>query len=222
MSKLAGSLTRFCPLTLATALSLLPWVAGAQVERTSRDNWQRVDDVAAALDVDEGDVIADVGAGAGFFTFRLSPSVGPQGTVLAVDIDAGVLRELSEAAKREGFDNIETIVSQPDDPMLAERSVDGILVVNAYHEMREYEAMLAGFRQALRPGGRLVILDMPPQDSTLSRGRQVSGHDIAIDLVAAELEAAGFEVIERQPEFVTGRRQRQWMLVAVVAASDRP
>jgi predicted methyltransferase len=129
---------------------------------------------------------------------------------------------LRETAEREGFDNIETIVSQPDDPLLAEQSVDGILVVNAYHEMREYEAMLAGFRRALRPGGRLVILDMPPRDPTSSRQQQVSGHDIAIDLVAAELEAAGFEVIERQPDFVTGRRQRQWLLAAVVAPAEQP
>jgi ubiquinone/menaquinone biosynthesis C-methylase UbiE len=222
MSKLATSLTRVPPVTLAAVLSLVPSSVGAQVERTSRDNWQRVEDVAAALQVEEGDVIADVGAGSGFFTFRLSPRVGPRGRVLAVDIDARVLRELRETAEREGFDNIETIVSQPDDPLLAEQSVDGILVVNAYHEMREYEAMLAGFRRALRPGGRLVILDMPPRDPTSSRQQQVSGHDIAIDLVAAELEAAGFEVIERQPDFVTGRRQRQWLLAAVVAPAEQP
>jgi ubiquinone/menaquinone biosynthesis C-methylase UbiE len=217
MSKLARSLTRFFPLTLAAALTFFPSAAGAQVERTSRDNWQRVDDVAAALDVDEGDVIADVGAGSGFFTFRLSPRVGSQGTVLAVDIDARVLAELRQTAEREGFDNIETIVNQPDDPLLAEQSVDGILIVNAYHERGEDEAMLAGFRRALRPGGRLVILDMPPRDPSLSRQRQISGHDIAIGLVAEELVAAGFEVIERQPDFVAGRRQRQWMLVAAVA-----
>jgi len=195
---------------------LLPAAASSQAERTSRDGWQRVDDVFEALGVDEGETIADVGAGSGFFTFRLSPRVGPDGRVLAVDVDAGVLRELREEAQRQGIDNIETIASDPDDPMLQEQSVDGILVVNAYHEMVEYEAMLAWFRQALRPGGRLVILDMPPRDSTLSRAGQVSGHDIAIGLVVQDLEAAGFEVIEQYPEFVTGRRQRQWMLVAVV------
>jgi ubiquinone/menaquinone biosynthesis C-methylase UbiE len=200
---------------LLLATVLLPAAVHSQAGRTPRDGWQRVDDVIEALDVDEGDTIADVGAGSGFFSFRLSPHVA-SGKVLAVDIDAGVLRELREEAQREGIDNIETIVSEPNDPMLPERSVDGILVVNAYHEMREYEAMLASFRQALRPGGRLVIVDMPPRDSTLSRRRQVSSHDIAIGLVAQELEAAGFEVIERHPDFVSGSRRRQWMLVAVV------
>jgi len=220
MSKPFRSLATLRVSRLALVAAVVPAVAVAQSERTRRDDWQRVDDVAAALDVDEGDVIADVGAGGGFFTFRLSPKVGATGRVLAVDIDARVLRELRETAEREGFTNIETIVSETDDPMLEDRSVDAILVVNAYHEMREYEAMLAGFRRALRPGGRLVILDMPPRDSTLSRERQTSSHDIAIGLVAQDLEAAGFEVIGRHPEFVGGRRQPQWMLVAV--APDRP
>ena len=201
---------------------LLPAAASSQASRTSRDNWQRVDDVIVALDIDEGETIADVGAGSGFFTFRLSPMVGLQGRVLAVDIDAGVLRGLREEAQREGLGNIETIVSEPNDPMLPDQSVDGILVVNAYHEMHEYETMLAGFRRALRLGGRLVILDMPPRDSTLSREQQVSGHDIAMGIVAQELAAAGFDVIEEYRDFVTGRRRAQWMLVAVVAPTDRP
>jgi len=213
--------TRLLIALLLTAV-LLPPAASTQFDRTSRDNWQRVDDVVAALDIQEGEVVADVGAGSGFFTFRLSPHVGPDGRVLAVDIDAGVLRELREESQQQGIDNIETIVSEPDDPMLQEQSVDGILVVNAYHEMEEHEAMLAWFRQALRPGGRLVILDMPPRDSTLPRERQVSGHDIAIGLVVQDLVAAGFEVIEQASDFVTGRRQRQWMLVAVLAPADRP
>lgn len=206
---------------LLTAV-VVPTVASAQADRTSRDDWQRVDEVVAALGVREGEVVADVGAGSGFFTFRLSPRVGSSGMVLAVDIDRGVLRDLAETAREEGIDNIETIVSRPDDPMLEDQSVDAILVVNAYHEMHEHEAMLAGFKRALRPDGRLVILDMPPRDSTLSRARQVSGHDIAIGLVVQDLEAAGFEVIEQYPEFVGGRRRAQWMLVAVVAPADRP
>jgi ubiquinone/menaquinone biosynthesis C-methylase UbiE len=212
--------TRFFA-ALALAAVLLPAAVSSQVNRTSRDDWQRVDDVIVALDIDEGETIADVGAGSGFFTFRLSPRVGPDGRVLAVDINARVLRELRETAEQEGFANIETIVSEPNDPMLPDQSVDGILVVNAYHEMHEYETMLAGFRRALRLGGRLVILDMPPRDSTLSREQQVSGHDIAIGLVAQELEAAGFEVIEQVPDFVRGGRRRQWMLVAVLASGSR-
>ncbi len=196
--------------------------AGAQVERTARDGWQRVDDVFTALQVDEGDWIADVGAGSGFFSLRLSPRVGPDGRVIAQDIDARVLRELQEEAARAGLDNIQTLVGEEDDPKLPEGMLHGVLIVNAYHEMDEHEAMLAGIRRALRPQGRLVIIDTPPGDSTTSRRRQTSRHDIAIGIVARELEAAGFRVIDQVPEFARSGRTRQWLLVAVVAGDGGP
>ncbi|MDH3291930.1 MAG: methyltransferase domain-containing protein [Gemmatimonadota bacterium] len=205
------------PLLAALATALVPINAAAQVERTSRDGWQRVEDVFAALEVDEGDWIADVGAGSGFFSLRLSPRVGPEGRVIAQDIDARVLRDLREAAGHAGLDNIETVVGKKDDPKLPEGRLDGVLIVNAYHEMDEYEAMLGGIRRALRPDGRLVIIDTPPRDSTVSRRRQTSRHDITIAIVVRELEAAGFRVIDQVPEFARSGRTQQWMLVAVVA-----
>lgn len=202
---------------LGLAAVFLGWAAGAsaQAERTSRDSWQRVDDIFAALEVEEGDRIADVGAGSGFFTFRLSPRVGPAGRVIAEDVRSRVLEELREISDREGFSNVETVVGDPDDPRLPERSLDGVLMVNAYHEMYEHEAMLAGIKRALRPGGRLVILDMP-RDSTLSRQRQMGEHGLAIGIVVRDLVAAGFEVVARDPAFVRSGRNRQWMIVAVV------
>jgi len=211
--------TRAIPSSCVLALFLIALVPGpvdAQVATTERDSWQRVDAIFAALQVEEGDRIADVGAGAGFFSFRLSARVGPSGRVIAQDIDAGVLAELADAAGREGMTNIETVVGAPDDPRLPEASLDGVLVVNAYHEMREYEAMLAGIRRALRPGGRLVIVDMPPADESMSRRGQVQQHDIAIGLVAQDLVAAGFEVLEQVPDFIDAGRRRNWLLVAVV------
>jgi predicted methyltransferase len=206
-----------CMSLVALALVTCGWAAGAsaQAERTSRDSWQRVDDIFAALEVKEGDRIADVGAGSGFFTFRLSPRVGADGRVLAEDVSRRVLEELRETAEREGFTNVETILGEADDPELPEGSLDGLLIVNAYHEMYEHEAMLAGIRRALRPGGRLVILDMP-RDSVLSRRRQMGEHGLAIGIVVQDLVAAGFEVVAQDPDFVRSGRNRQWMVVAVV------
>ncbi|MDH4043139.1 MAG: methyltransferase domain-containing protein [Gemmatimonadota bacterium] len=192
-----------------------------QVEVSPRDGWQRVDAIVAALEVEAGDWIADIGAGSGFLSFRLSPIVGPAGRVVAVDVDRRAMRRLAATAADEGFANIDTVVSKADDPMLSPESVDGVVIVNAYHEMREYEAMLAGIRRALRPGGRLVIVDNPPSDSTDSRRAQTRSHDLAIDLVAQDLETNGFRVIARVPDFISGmaagRRREQWLLVAVVA-----
>lgn len=188
----------------------------AQAQRTTRDSWQRVDDIVAALQVDAGDRIADVGAGSGFFTFRLSPRVGPSGRVIAEDVDRSALSRLRQTAQRQGLGNVETILGETDDPRLPEQSLDGVLIVNAYHEMYAHEAMLAGIRRALRPGGRLVILDMP-RDSTLSRAAQMERHGLAIGIAARDLVAAGFQIVSQDPDFVRAVRSRQWMLVAVVA-----
>lgn len=199
-----------------------------QVDASPRDRWQRVDAIAAALAVEPGDWIADVGAGSGFLSFRLSPLVGPTGRVLAVDIDRRAMEELAATAAEHGYTNIDTVVSKVDDPLLSSGSVDGVVIVNAYHEMDTYEAMLAGIRRALRPGGRLVIVDNPPNDSTDSRRAQTRRHDLAIGIVAHDLESNGFRVIEQVPDFITetsaGRRRTQWLLVAVVAeeSGSRP
>ena len=191
-----------------------------QVEVSPRDSWQRVDAIVAALAVEPGDRIADIGAGSGFLAFRLSPVVGPTGRVIAVDVDRRAMRDLAATAAAQGVANIDTIVSKRDDPMLPPSSVDGVVIVNAYHEMDAYEAMLAGIRRALRPGARLVIVDNPPSDSTDSRRAQTRRHDLAIGVVARDLEANGFRVIERVPDFINeataDRRRAQWLLVAIV------
>jgi ubiquinone/menaquinone biosynthesis C-methylase UbiE len=193
--------------------------ARAQVGVSPRDAWQRVDAIVAALALHPGDRVADVGAGSGFLSFRLSPVVGADGRVIAVDIDRPSLARLWDAAQEAGLDNIDTVQSQPDDPLLPAGSVDAAVIVNAYHEMTAYAAMLAGIRRALRPDGRLVIVDNRPRDTTASRRVQSARHDIAMEIVAADLAASGFHVIEHVPDFVAeaseGRRRGQWMLVAV-------
>jgi ubiquinone/menaquinone biosynthesis C-methylase UbiE len=205
---------------LALLVLLAPPTLAAQVERTDRDRWQKVAEIFAALGVEPGERIADVGAGSGFLTLRLSPVVGPAGRVIAVDIDEAVLGRLRETARAAALDNVETVVGAPDDPRLSPESVDGVLIVNAYHEMTEYTAILTAVRRALRPGGRLVIVDTPPSDSGASREQQMAQHDIAIGIVARDLETNGFTVVQRVPDFVdegTGRgRRRNWLLAAVV------
>lgn len=207
--------------TLLALALLVPACQATAQERlgdADRDEWQRVPEVFAALDVGPGRVIADIGAGQGYFTDRLSAAVGPEGRVFAVDIDQARIRALREWAERVGRGNVEPVHSEVDDPMLPADSLDAALIVNAYHEMDEYESMLAGIRRALKPGGRLVIVDEYPRDTTASRSRQTSGHDIAIGLVARDLEGAGFRIVERRPDFITRRSRlrtrHHWMLVA--------
>jgi ubiquinone/menaquinone biosynthesis C-methylase UbiE len=197
------------------ALLIAAQPAELEAQRRSRDSWQRVPDVMAALAIGAGSRVADVGAGSGYFTEHLARAVGAEGRVYAVDISERALSQLRRLAENEGLDNIEVVRGAVDDPRLPERSLDAVLVVDAYHEMTEYEAMLSGMFEALRPGGRLVILDLIPADPSQSRDRQTRSHELSIEIVEEELREAGFDVLERDPEFTqSGRNHGQWLLVA--------
>jgi ubiquinone/menaquinone biosynthesis C-methylase UbiE len=169
----------------------------------------------AALSVDTGSRVADVGAGSGYFTEHLSKEVGSSGRVFAVDISDRALNQLARLVENKRLENVEVIRGEIDDPGLPEESLDAVLVVDAYHEMTEYEAILAAVHGALKPGGRLVILDLVPPDSSAARDRQTANHRLGISVVEGEILAAGFEVIGRDPQFTTsGRGTGQWMLVS--------
>lgn len=204
----------FWPLAcILLVASLLP--AQLDAQGRNRDRWQRVPDVMSALAVGEGSHVADVGAGDGYFTRYLAEKVGASGRVFAVDISQRALSQLRRLVEDEGYENVEVVRGEIDDPKLPQSALDAVLVVNAYHEMTEYEAMLAGMLDALKPGGRLVILDHIPSDPSESRRQQTADHDIGIDIVEGEIREAGFEVLERYDEFADGgRNTRQWMLVA--------
>jgi len=196
----------------------------AQVQRTRRDEWQKVDEIFAAMGVSPGDRVADVGAGGGFLSVRLSEAVGEEGRVYAEDITQRLIRELTEQLENLAITNVEPVLGGTDDPNLPADELDAVVIVNAYHEMSEHESMLAGIWRSLQSGGRLVIVDNPPRDSTSSRGTQMRAHDIHIGVVEQDLTLAGFEILERRPDFIntgSGRgSHRQWMLVAVKPSSD--
>lgn len=205
-------------LLLAAILSSGAPPLGAQSGEAHRDSYQRVPDVVAALGAVPGAHVADVGAGGGYFTTRLRDAVGPEGRVYAVDISRQALARLRSALDREGARNVDVILGESDDPRLPFGSLDAALIVNAYHEMTEYRAMLAGLLQALRPGGRLVILDNPPADRGAPREAQTRDHDIDIGLVAADLREAGFELLREDPDFIAdtsdGHDHRMWLIAA--------
>ncbi len=201
------------PLLLALALSAaIIQPLDLQAQR-NRDRWQRVPDILVAMAIGEGSYVADVGAGDGYFVEYLSDEVGSSGRVFAVDISERALSNLRRLVDNDDLDNVDVVRGELDDPNLPSEALDAILVVNAYHEMTEHEAMLAAMLDALKPGGRLVMLDHVPSDDDESRTEQTESHDISIDIAEEELQAAGFEILERHEEF-TGNRSQQWMLVA--------
>ena len=188
----------------------------AQESEAELERVHRVADLLRILGVQPGAVVADVGAGDGFFTVRIARAVGPTGRAVAVDISESALKKLRERLAHEDVP-ADVIVGAVDDPHLDAGRFDAVLIHNAYHEMTEHEAMLAHIRTALKPGGRLVIVE-PMHDSSrgLPRDKQVAQHDIEADIVERELRAAGFDVVERDNEFVkfTGVAGGFWLIVA--------
>jgi predicted methyltransferase len=189
-----------------------------------RDSWQRVDDVFRELGIAPGSRVADLGAGGGYFTTRLARAVGPSGRVYAVDVNPISLRELREALPKD-LTNIEVVRGEENDPKLPPASLDAVLVVNAYHEFAEYAAVLARVREALKPGGRLVLIEpVPRRAEDTTRSSQARRHTIAIEFAAADLTAAGFEIVKQDLAFVSRPEHQEasgtavkpvdWLLVA--------
>jgi ubiquinone/menaquinone biosynthesis C-methylase UbiE len=164
-----------------------------------------------ALDVREGSVVADVAAGSGDLTVLLAHVVGPSGQVFAVDIDESTVGRLRDRIKVKALGNVKVIVSSQDDPKLPAGELDAVLIVQAYHEMSQYESMLSRISSALKPGGRLVIVDTSPSQAGQPRSTQVSQHEIAAQLVEDDLRKARFEISDRRDEYVD---PRQWIIVA--------
>ena len=198
---------------------------GASQSRTpaqTRDSWQRVPDIFAALGAKAGSRIADLGAGEGWLTLRLARQVGDSGRVFASDISERALAELAERIDSAGVRNVELMLAKADDPRLPHGTLDGVVIVNAYHEMPQRVPVLDGVKRALRPGGILVIVDNTPVDSVKTRKEQTSRHTLALEYARDDLEAHGFEIVSSDSNFVTRNldehTHREWMLVARVPA----
>lgn len=199
---------------VAGALALATTVFAGQ----SRDAWQRPDDIIAALALSRGSRVADVGAGDGFFTARLARAVGPDGRVLAVDVESKMLERLKLLIDKEQLSNVDVIRGESADPRLPAASLDAALIVNAYHEMTEHGAILGHIRKALRPTGRLVMVE-PITDRLRHepRGVQVQAHELAPEYVVRELHSAGFRVERLDGAFSTNpvTAETNWLIVAV-------
>jgi predicted methyltransferase len=197
-----------------------------------RDQWQRVDDVFREMGISPGAHVADLGAGSGYFTTRLAKAVGAEGRVYAVDVNPVTVRELREGAAKE-LTNVEVVRAEENDPKLPAGRLDAVLVVNAYHEFHEYAAVLARVREALKPGGRLVLIEPTPQRTEdTTRAAQTKRHEIAIEFAETDLTQAGFEIVKKDLNFTQrpthdtpgGARHtpRDWLLVARRPIDSRP
>lgn len=152
----------------------------------ARDAWQQPDKVIGLLDLTPNMVVADIGAGTGYFTMRLARQV-PRGQVIATDIEADMIRYLDERAKREAITNVRALVTPPDDPQLGTRAIDRILVVDVWHHLDDRTAYARKLASALKPGGSIAIVDFK-LDASRGPPKQ---HRLAPDAIIGDLRAAG-------------------------------
>lgn len=169
-----------------------------------RDRWQRPADIIAGLHLRPGDTVVDLGCGSGYFTLKLADTVGAEGTVYAVDIRRLPLvfvwmRGVGKSA------DIKTVLGQPANPNVSSRAVNGVLILNTYHEFANRPVILKKVSQMLVPDGRLVIVDpVWTEHGSLSA-----------ETVEAELREHGFDIVSREDRFIEQpQSQVWWQLVA--------
>jgi ubiquinone/menaquinone biosynthesis C-methylase UbiE len=163
------------------------------LETPDRDGWQKPREVVDALRLKPGAAVADIGAGSGYFSVRFAAVVGPQGTVYAGDIDAGLIDYLKQRAVKAGLQNLKPVLGQPDDPLLPADSVDLVFICDVIHHIENRGLYYARLAQTLHPGGRLVIVDFQKQE--LPVGPPAAMKIAKPDLIA-EVEQAGFALRE--------------------------
>ncbi len=166
-----------------------------QWESQSRDIYVKRRDIARAVGLRPGDAVADIGAGTGLFTLLFADQVRPKGTVYAVDIGPAFLNYIAEQTTKRGYEGvITTVLNTQDSAMLPSNSVNVAFLCDTYHHFEHPEKMLASIHRALRPGGRLVIIDF---DLRKDSGEFVKKRARAAkEVYYREITAAGFEQID--------------------------
>jgi ubiquinone/menaquinone biosynthesis C-methylase UbiE len=165
-------------------------VAGAPwLDREEREAEEAPTRALAILQVAPGSTVADIGAGSGYFTERLARLVGVSGRVYANDIQAGMLDLLRRRLNRERLTNVTLVLGEPADPKLPAAAIDMALMVDVYHELSHPQTMLANIRKALKPGGRLVLIEYKGEDQSIPI---LPLHKMTVAQAKLEVEHEGF------------------------------
>ena len=165
-----------------------------RLEAETREVYALRDAIVAAMDIEPGEVVADVGAGTGAFLDHLVAEVGPSGHLFTCEISIRFVERLRELADERGYDNVTTVYSSLTSATLPTGSCDTIVHVDTYHHFDDHAAMLASMLDALKPGGEMIVVDF---DKRPDSREWIQGHVRAPkDVFRAEIEAAGFEFVE--------------------------
>lgn len=171
-------------------------------ESPGRDDRLQINRVLDILGIAPGKTVADIGAGSGWFTVRAAKRVGGTGLVYAVDINPEATQYIGDRVQKEHLQNVKTILSKADDPLLPANSVDAVLMLKTYHEVAQPVTLLRNLRAALRSGAKVGIID---------RNGNGEDHGVGRDVVIREAKEAGYQLLE-QYDFVKGDKMDYFLV----------
>lgn len=163
------------------------------LEDTGRDAWQKPEEILDALNIKKGQTIADIGAGSGYLTVKLSERIDTTRTIYAVDIQQEMLDYISKRLVEKGIKNVTLVLGTMDDPKLPPNSLDIAILLSTYHEIAQPIDFMKKIKLALKPKGKLAILEFS-DESPIGPPIQVR---LPEDLVIDELKQAGFTLSQR-------------------------
>lgn len=185
------------------------------MDRTSREQEEQPERALDLIGVVPGATVADVGAGSGYMTIRLANRVGPSGKVYANDLQPALLQFVRDKAKRAGLVNVETVLGTDDDARLPEHAIDLALLVDVYHEFSQPRKMLQSLSRALKPDGRLVLLEYRKEDPSIPIA---DTHRMSVADLRTEIEAEGF----RFEKTIEGLPRQHIIIFRPSFTQDRP
>jgi arsenite methyltransferase len=156
-----------------------------------RDAYQKPHEVLTALSIKPGEVIADIGAGSGYFTFRLAHHLGNQGKVYAIDVSPDMILHLNRRIRDFNASNVSSILADPDDPLLPERSVNRFFFSNSWHHIENHTKYLSLIKKMLKPGGEIIMIDFHKKGLPVGPPMQMK---IAREDLIKQMESNGFRL----------------------------
>jgi ubiquinone/menaquinone biosynthesis C-methylase UbiE len=206
---LAGQAMPVHPISGRRIAPVMGWQGADWLERSEREQEESPDVAVRLLQIPQGATVADIGAGSGYITLLLSAAVGPSGRVFANDLQPQMIEILRRRLASRNVTNVTLVQGAIDDPNLPPAAIDLAVMVDVYHELSRPQAILQKLRAALKPGGRLVLLEYRKEDPAIPIKFE---HKMSIQEAKAELEAEGFKLSK-----VDESLPRQHILIFTVA-----
>ncbi len=208
--KLLPIITAVCACMITVSTSFLTYAQEAEEKKRDKlfpperieeleepREWQKPEQIMEFLDLVEGNVVADIGTGTGFFALYFSDWVGKSGLVYAEDIQQEMVDYTAEKVADEGIENIKVVLGEPDDPGLPEDSLDLAMMANVYHEVENPVALLRSIARSLKSDGRLIIIDWrTDRDSDIGPPME---ERVPQDVVESDAEEVGYYMVRHHP-----------------------